>query len=99
MVLPATSLMSVTSNSGRSILSRPIALSVCDVGGAAAGAFASPDSASIRPVTSTRFPTTALSFSSAISSSLYIEAAFALPEVPAVPGVLGAEAGLTSARM
>src|SRR5688500_12392210 len=69
--LPGTSRMLVTSNSARSTLSRPIALSVGLAVGAAA-ALLSPASASIRPVTSTRFPTAAFSCSSAISSSLYM---------------------------
>ena len=46
----------------------------------------SPASASIRPVTSTRLPTAAFSFSSAISSSLYM-ACEAPPDVPTVPDV------------
>src|SRR5918993_2516450 len=81
--LPATSRMFVTSNSGRATASRPIAFSVW-LGAGAVADLVSPASASIRPVTSTRLPTTAFNFSSAISSSLYI-ACDAAPDVPTAP--------------
>src|SRR5918995_2891392 len=86
--LPEICFMELTSNSGRLTASRPRALSV-GVVEAPVALLASVDSASMRPVTSTRLPIAARSCSSAIFSSLYIAPLLtvAVPAVPVVPEV------------